>query len=154
MNCQHIKEGSYRKICTTCGEENLCYYCVDDHKCEPWKKEFVSRFIPATMEPGRYQNVRDKFAFIENLIAENYKRGYKKGEEMARTTESTNTQELAIIRCERCLAFKPFCRYTKFETKMVGKEDMGEKRGLCVDCSEYLAKVQYDIHYKVPPYDK
>lgn len=56
-------------MCDICADEDLCYYCVDDHECESWKKEFVSRFIPATMNPARYKNVRDQLQFIEDLIS-------------------------------------------------------------------------------------
>jgi len=37
--CKHDKVGSYKKRCNDCGDEDLCYFCVDDHICKPDKTE-------------------------------------------------------------------------------------------------------------------
>lgn len=63
------------------------------------------------------------------------------------------TNEENIIRCERCLLFKPFGRYTKFEIRLsrykapsgkIIEDDMGEKRALCIDCMPEVAKKNWD----------
>lgn len=77
--CDHMKEGSYRKICTICADENLCYFCVDGHECEPWKKDYVSKFIKATMEPARYKDVRDRLDFISQEKEKSFKAGLERG---------------------------------------------------------------------------
>ena len=52
-----------------------------------------------------------------------------------------------IIRCERCLLFKPLGKYTKYETHDIGGMDIGEKRALCKDCVTELAKKDYDFRH-------
>lgn len=58
-----------------------------------------------------------------------------------------------IIKCERCLLFKQFGRYTKFEIRLsrykapsgkIIEDDFGEKRALCIDCMPEVAKQAYD----------
>ena len=43
--CLHNKPRSYPKKCSDCNDENICYFCVDDHICpsphsEDWRDLF------------------------------------------------------------------------------------------------------------------
>lgn len=68
------------------------------------------------------------------------------------------------IKCERCGQIKPLGQYTKFEVKEITiskdtggnprfrleTKDIGEKRGLCIDCSIVINCRNYDRENERP----